>query len=293
MQARLLAALLAVVAPAAFAAGMLGVLEEHVAGGDSSQGIRLAFAWDGHGWKPVCKPKAGPPWEEACGATTEHAWSILDQGRAIAELRTKGWESEKLYKDAGLLKIEGAKIPKVGAASKEFAGWPDEAVHRPLVAIEGSVASRPAGTIVRSTAAELLRVQKAFREARPRVEDCEPSQSRPIRPGDVEMLTTVESTHGPRLIGVRINRRAFRGCDVLPASASDAWFVDDGTRVVAAPFAIDNGDWPYSLRPIAIGDFNGDGHDEALFWFSGYNQDGYVLFFDDFKRSTTFTWSYH
>lgn len=47
------------------------------------------------------------------------------------------------------------------------------------------------------------------------------------------------------------------------------------------------------LSYIDHGDYNSDKNDEWIFWLSGYNRDGYVLFSDNFKKKIRYTWSYH
>ena len=47
------------------------------------------------------------------------------------------------------------------------------------------------------------------------------------------------------------------------------------------------------LNYLDHGDFDNDGKDEFLFWYSIFNHDKYVLFYDDFKKSIDFEWSYH
>lgn len=47
------------------------------------------------------------------------------------------------------------------------------------------------------------------------------------------------------------------------------------------------------MKLVDIGDFNGDGKPEILFWRTAYDQDGYVLFYDDFKKSLSCSWRYH
>ena len=44
---------------------------------------------------------------------------------------------------------------------------------------------------------------------------------------------------------------------------------------------------------IDAGDYDNDGRSELVFAVGGYNRDGYRLFYDDFKRSATFEFSYH
>ncbi len=41
------------------------------------------------------------------------------------------------------------------------------------------------------------------------------------------------------------------------------------------------------------GDFDNDGKDEFLFWTSRFNHDGYVLYYDDFRKVVSYLWSYH
>jgi len=44
---------------------------------------------------------------------------------------------------------------------------------------------------------------------------------------------------------------------------------------------------------IDAGDYDGDGRSELLFWFSGYDRDGYVLMSEGFVRRASFLWNYH
>jgi len=48
-----------------------------------------------------------------------------------------------------------------------------------------------------------------------------------------------------------------------------------------------------SLAFIAAADLDADRQTEYLFWYSGYNKDGYVLFYNAFKASARYIWSYH
>ena len=63
------------------------------------------------------------------------------------------------------------------------------------------------------------------------------------------------------------------------------WFIVD--RSGAAKFLGSD------LLLVDAGDYDGDGRTELVFRKSGYDYDGYVLFFDGFARSAEFGWSYH
>jgi len=48
-----------------------------------------------------------------------------------------------------------------------------------------------------------------------------------------------------------------------------------------------------NLEPVDAGDYDNNGQSEVLFWKSGYNKDGYQLFYNQFEKSIEKSWSYH
>ena len=48
-----------------------------------------------------------------------------------------------------------------------------------------------------------------------------------------------------------------------------------------------------SLSLVDAGDYDADGKSELIFFLSGYNEDGYALFYDSNRKSVRWTWSYH
>lgn len=44
---------------------------------------------------------------------------------------------------------------------------------------------------------------------------------------------------------------------------------------------------------LDAGDYDNDGESEIIFWRSGYNEDGYILFYKQFINRVDFTWNYH
>jgi hypothetical protein len=88
---------------------------------------------------------------------------------------------------------------------------------------------------------------------------------------------------GRVLIALQLDAR-LNSCDGLPGDEWSAhWFLlDNGIHVLGV-----------SLELVDAGDYDADGKSEVLFWSSGYNEDGYVLFYDGFARHEDFFWSYH
>jgi hypothetical protein len=298
--------LLAVAAPSvARAEFTLGVLEEQYEstyqGEQRQTSLRLGFSRRATGWEPACASKPSPPWSGACQYTpTKQAWTVLSNGSVVGEVHTEGWLSNARYKDAGLLRVAETDVPRVGNRTDRFAGWPGGEVHRPLVAVAGTARAYRTWTRVEGTARDRERMFPHFRKVVPYLEYCktkpdgEPTMHRtPVRPTHVEVVGAIQLAEGSRLSGLRIKPALYVDCGDIPESGSVVWFVEQKGHVRTLQPDVKAKNWALTLEPIEVGDFDGDGKTEALFWFSGYNEDGYVLFFEDFRKSARFTWGYH
>jgi hypothetical protein len=47
------------------------------------------------------------------------------------------------------------------------------------------------------------------------------------------------------------------------------------------------------LKLLDAGDYDGEGRSAVIFKLQSYDKDGYVLFYDGFRRKASFTWIYH
>jgi len=280
---------------------MVGVLEEAPLPADAARlatNIRVAFRKKLPGWEPICASKADPPWSSACKlpqAGDALEWTVLDAGRVVGRARTRGWLSNDWYAAEGVLRLTSPPPPRAGVRSMDYAGWPGQAVFRPLAATHGAT---PQGKSkwheVAAGSADRTRVFEAFKGLAARIPACKPGgRSRPIRIADVDVIKVLASVDGRKLVGMHVHRKLAEECYERGGFASDAWFVlSRSGRVEVLPGRSDRG-WPESTMPIEIGDFDSDGEEEALFRFSGYNEDGYLLFDRDFTRVKRFTWNYH
>jgi len=144
-------------------------------------------------------------------------------------------------------------------------------------------------------------VWPVFRQLMPRILDCRfDKDGNAVRKSistsrkHLEVFRVAQSQLGEKLIGTRISRR-FAECDGVESFGSDLWFFYSAKtpqpRTLPIPSSL--GGWSFSQMLIEAGDFDGDGKVEALFWFAGYNEDGYIIYFDDFRKSEKFTWGYH
>jgi len=292
--------------PVVNANATLGILEEAPQPPDSSTlgtNLRLAFRKVADAWQPICESKGSPPWRTACKAddlSSLRDWTVLERGTPIGTVKTAGWLSEDRYASEGLLRVTSAIPPRSGERTLDYAGWPGKGVHAPLVAVSGASPHGSNWKRITAIAATKSRVFPAFRRLVPQIPSCKQDDSgkgigkpSPTRLSDVDVIRALEAIDGRMLVGLRIAQRLSEDCSEGGGFASDAWFYVSRAGLVRLLPGRQDDSWPEFTVPIDIADFDGDGKEEAVFWFSGYNEDGYLLFDRDFTRVVRFTWGYH
>ena len=288
---------------------MLGVIEEQcILEFDQTirheTNLRIAFQKTETGWMSVCLSRPAYSRPEDChfsNPESERTWEVIYHGKALGGVKTSGWHKDELYSNAGLLRVVSEQVPRVGFRSKEFAGWLYEDVYRPLVALSPRTKTKSGPwKEVAPTRDDLKTVWPSLNKIINQIPNCEFAEpGRPtgkpglLKPQHVDVFKVLLSGRGERLIGVRIkatDEDKYSGCGGF---TSDLWFYPAKKSTVLPLVAGSLKGWRFAFAPIDFGDFDGDGSPEALFWFSGYNEDGYVLFTENFKKSVRFTWLYH
>ena len=102
------------------------------------------------------------------------------------------------------------------------------------------------------------------------------------RPTDVRARSYADA-RGRKLVTLQLDPK-LNSCDGPGEAAWElhTFVVDHGIRHLGSGMSL-----------VDAGDYDGDGSSEVLFWFSGYNQDGYVLFGDDLRKVAETYWTYH
>jgi hypothetical protein len=104
---------------------------------------------------------------------------------------------------------------------------------------------------------------------------------------------------GDALLQARIRKDAFKDCDGPMSHRSAYWFYRQRSGAVwllpGQDTFVSDAFSPYAdlVMPLDFVDILGDGRDEALFLMAGYDVGGYALFYDGFRKVTTFQWTYH
>jgi len=155
---------------------ILGVLEE-VPGvyyqEPSTRKMRVVFHKTGMEWKAYpsnclnleCLRAAVPKFP------SEATWNVAFDGRSIGQVTARTQEDFGFYSHVGLQNITSkGPVPTIGAKSKEYGGYPEATVYRPLVAISRPFFKDPeAWKAAQLDNGTLASLRKAFRRKSPKL----------------------------------------------------------------------------------------------------------------------------
>ena len=128
----------------------------------------------------------------------------------------------------------------------------------------------------------------AFREATKQARLCEASEHEKPRPyiygvKDLQIAAAFKNALGRQLVSVTLRKKYIEcGSERGWADSPQWFFLGETIRSIGN-----------NLSLIDAGDYDKDGRSEVVFWYSGYNRDGYVLLYDNFTKRTDFVWTYH
>jgi hypothetical protein len=263
--------------------------------------VRVAFAKTERGWQRACMYSQGEQEGPECvdlGLIRKVSWEVAHRGKRLGAVETDGWYDARYFRTLGVLKRVSAAPPRVGAADRRFASWLARAAHRPLVALRGAKPDWPRSwSEVNAAAADMEGVLGLFRRAFPKLPDCKSAEGAgtgAIERNHLAVIGSLRGADGTRLIGVRLDPKLTEGCDgPLGLEWSDLWFLGPpGKPPAPLSVEIENDLAPFRMALLDLGDYDGDGKAEALFWFSSHNVEGYFLYYEAFKDHVRFAWKY-
>lgn len=275
-------ALLAGMAQAAEPGVTLGILEESPALYAHSATffkVRLAFIRRGDGWGAVCTRDFCPP----DTAPRAAAWSVGFSGKYLSSIPGPPRPPQREWS------LNARGVPTVGRPSEEFGGFLDSTVHRPLVVSSARRFADPDGWARRAPPEKITAALRSeFRKRFPVVENCRSSRDEggapwAYRDANIRVPKFYASRNGWSVAAVKL---APYRCDGPEDDAfAQQWFAISPEGVIKY---LDEGIWL-----LDAGDYDGDGKSELIFTIDRYNEGGYVLYYDGFKRHTTVEFHYH
>jgi hypothetical protein len=176
---------------------------------------------------------------------------------------------------------EGEQAPHVGKPGGDFAQWgADGPVYRPLVLVSAPNAADPdawqrADIHSNQVPQSLVSFRAAVAKENPKLQYAD---------NDVALLKAYHS-HGGLLLYALVLAHLAPSPDEVPGPEwTPHWFVVDASGAVRYLGS--------EMMLIDAGDYDGDGHSELVFAKAGYDYDGYLLLWDDLRRSAVFGWNY-
>lgn len=261
-------------------------------------GVRLAFREERDNWIPVCSDSNSRDWPRSCSfaADSQTNWRVALHGRELGKVETKAWLDSGYYSEIGFLKIVGNETLHTGSRTLEFAGWGGQPIYRPLLASNVPVTWRIRWRDSYPADVPMTPLFASMRKLIPTIPVCRNSgdrsgKTRPLVVADIHVSEIWKTSGGERLLGASLRPARVKPCEYDFDLVTDVWFYDDGKSGPRTLPELTTNEATH--RVIDIGDLAGDGREEALFWLSGYDEDGFVLLYDGFRKSARFTWHYH
>jgi len=275
---------------------VIGFLEDHLHPNDiGGVGLRVAFTRHGTDWVPALSDPSTPEEIDLSSVPNINApqtWQSLGHGAVV----TEGWASREWYSANGLLRVKSRfSFPNKRVAI--FGGWTGESSHAPVIAVIGMpITADSKWHSVPTHGSDLNAIWTEFVKVVPKVPRCGsngeliiPEQDTTRR--DAEVTATIIGPKKDRLIRATLRQDRLGPCDgVQDRSVSDFWFhvSDKGESSI---LKMPTGDDALTLTPLVFARLNEE--EIAVFFCSGYNRDGYILYYDGFHKSSEFFWSYH
>jgi len=268
---------------------ILGVLEEPQCKNDAPRAVRPVFAKINTEWLALSSK------ENAAGFKLDRiVWTAAFDGKNIGQFISSDPKMkispEWTYPRDYLQVLEsGQTLPEIKDKFEAFSGWCDAPRYRPIVLVSAPNYQDPEQwKRAAATVADKQKLFLAFREATKQAPQCQVAKNDKPKPykyelGDLQIVTVFKNAQDRQLVSVTL-RKQYYGCDSeLGWPENPKWFfLGETVRYIGN-----------NLSLIDAGDYDKDGKSEAIFWYSGYNRDGYVLFYNDFTSRADFIWSYH
>jgi hypothetical protein len=221
----------------------------------------------------------------------EIAWTISFDGKSIGELIAKTRTEAVRHSNFGLQQITShGAVPTIGTRSRDYSGFLEVPVLRPLIANSKPFSSDPEmWTPAAIPSREVTMLRRAFRKKFPKLCRETKLETGPLEPfaykdEDISVLKAYSSKAGWMV--ARLHLEAI-DCDDVEAGfeMDDPWFTVSPDKAVAY---LDAGMWL-----VDAGDYDNDGKSEIVFSIDRYNRGGYEIFYDDFRKHAVFEFGYH
>jgi hypothetical protein len=263
---------------------MLGVLEQAPCNPLNTPAVRPLFVKHDKTWKSL---QGGLALEDY-----PLHWRAIDTADApsieVQPPASKPQPEWTFARDFLLQPVPGQVLPYQTNPERHFAGWCEAPTLAPVLVLAGAD-SVIVHRAERTAAPDALnRVFRRMRRPEAGLMLCAGDAAG--RPAEllIEHLRFAEALvlpGGAQLVAVKISPALVQCESELGGPLPTHWYLLQDQR---APRLIGK-----AMTHLGSADLDSDGRYEHVFWFTGYNRDGYLLFDDSFGAPLRFEWSYH
>lgn len=271
---------------------LLGVLEQPQSGWEEHDVVaRILFHKQGNMWRALgIKPfKPSATWN-----VESIEWTVALDGKKIGNVQiedpspTEKYNSSWHYRRDKKHTINTESLPpKINNVSKSFAGWVHTPDYRPLVIIsEPNFEDPEKWEEFEPSASYKERLFPFLKVAVGRINlirfEYEPdyhSLAYDPKPSETILHEGHRSSDSRELVSIGLDSKIIKSDGPPSPEWSGNWFLihDKNIDFIGR-----------EMEFVDSGDYDNDGKPEFLFWHSGYNEDGYVLIYGDFRKKAEY-----
>lgn len=267
---------------------IVSILEYPQCKEDSTLAVRVLFTKAGVDWIPLDTRAASKALD-----LRDVLWTVAFDGRSLGSIRTTDpgftTQYEWTYPRDRLLEVRrDQNIPKISNSKRLFGGWCGSPIDRPLALVTPANYRDPDAWKPFSPGPSYRQMLfKEFKRAAGSAVRCPRDTEKPVpfayTANNVVIESGYQDQQGRKLVSLHLDHRLNKCDGPSGAEWATQWFL-----ITSEAQALGSG-----LELVDAGDYDADGKSEVLFWYSGYDKDGYTLFYDGFRRHADFRWIYH
>ncbi|MES2047512.1 MAG: hypothetical protein V4447_03860 [Pseudomonadota bacterium] len=191
-------------------------------------------------------------------------------------------------RDYFLTPQNASELPRLPNTRKKYAGWCEPPPNKPIVLVSAN-SPTPKRLQLETTQPDevdkeriLRALIKTYDSKRLCTNEEKPKPVR-LRASDLVFEANIQMATGSRLVGVNLKRPVFECDSELGATDLPRWFsIAREVRYLGK-----------AMELIDAIDVHSSGGATFFFWYSGYNEDGYVLLDQSLEKPVRYTWKYH
>ncbi|MBE9490990.1 MAG: hypothetical protein IMY67_11890 [Bacteroidetes bacterium] len=268
---------------------LIGVLEQPKCKQQQELSVRVLFGKEGDEFIPLDSQEEAEKFK-----TDEINWTIAYDGKNRGSITSydpkQSIVNDWTFSRDKLHKLNVSQKPLKIKSNSLFSGWCGSPIYRPIVLVSKKNFKDPQSWKPFKPKRKILNILlPTIKETISDVVIINPDtyKKTPLQYSakDLTLFKSYKSLSEGKLIQVGFDIKNIDcGGEIDPECPSQWFYVGNNSNVIYLGV---------KLELVDAGDYDNDGNSEIVFWYSGNNDDGYVMYYNNFKNTATFSWKYH